>query len=154
MVKYLARYTHRVAISNSRLVTMKDGTVYFRYKDNANDKKMKTTPLAAIEFIRRFLMHVLPSGFMKIRYYGFLANCVRRKNLKVCRQLLGVPSESADEPQNDESAPILPEEQEGKTRCPLCRKGAMVKQGVRSIPRMIAPTPLRRSRSPPVSRVA
>jgi len=82
VVKYLARYTHRVAISNSRLVTMKDGTVYFRYKDNANDKKMKTTPLAAIEFIRRFLMHVLPSGFMKIRYYGFLANCVRERTSK------------------------------------------------------------------------
>ena len=151
VVKYLARYTHRVAISNSRLVAMKDGRVYFRYKDYADDKKMTTTSLPVIEFIRRFLLHVLPSGFMKIRYYGFLANCVRRKNLEVCRQLLGVSSESADEGEKDESAPSLPEEQ-GKTRCPLCGKGVMVKVG--SIPRMIERSSSPRSRSPPVSRVA
>jgi hypothetical protein len=88
VLKYLARYTHRVAISNSRLVALADGRVTFRYKDYADDHRHKTMAVAAHEFIRRFLQHVLPSGFVKIRHYGLLANRYREANLRVCRSLL------------------------------------------------------------------
>jgi hypothetical protein len=88
VLKYLARYTHRVAISNSRLVNMDGDQVTFRYKDYADDNRHKTMALAAHEFIRRFLQHVLPSGFMKIRHYGLLANRYREARLRVCRALL------------------------------------------------------------------
>ncbi|MCH7688744.1 MAG: transposase, partial [Planctomycetes bacterium] len=92
MLKYLARYTHRVAISNRRLVELQDGRVSFRYKDYANDKQSKILSLSSSEFIRRFLMHTLPSGFVRIRYYGFLANRYRNERLEKCRDLLGVTS--------------------------------------------------------------
>jgi hypothetical protein len=88
VLKYLARYTHRVAISNSRLVVLDNDQVTFRYKDYADDRRSKTMVLAAHEFIRRFLQHVLPSGFVKIRHYGLLANRYRAANLRVCRALL------------------------------------------------------------------
>ena len=87
-MKYLARYTHRVAISNSRLVALNEDRVTFRYKDYADDQRHKTMALPAHEFIRRFLQHVLPSGFVKIRHYGLLANRYREANLRVCRVLL------------------------------------------------------------------
>jgi Putative transposase/Transposase zinc-binding domain len=88
VLKYLARYTHRVALSNSRLLALADGRVTFRYKDYADDQRHKTMALEAHEFIRRFLQHVLPSGFVKIRHYGLLANRYREANLRVCRTLL------------------------------------------------------------------
>ena len=74
VLKYLARYTHRVAISNSRLLELRDGRVTFRYKDYADDHRQKTMTLDAEEFLRRFVQHVLPKGFVKIRHYGLLAN--------------------------------------------------------------------------------
>jgi Putative transposase/Transposase zinc-binding domain len=88
VLKYLARYTHRVAISNSRLLALDGARVSFRYKDYAADQRHKTMTLEAHEFIRRFLQHVLPSGFVKIRHYGLLANRYREANLRVCRVLL------------------------------------------------------------------
>jgi hypothetical protein len=88
VLKYLARYTHRVAISNSRLLALDDDRVTFRYKDYAADQRQKTMALSASEFIRRFLQHVLPSGFVKIRHYGLLANRYRAANLVICRALL------------------------------------------------------------------
>jgi hypothetical protein len=88
VLKYLARYTHRVAISNSRLVALDGDRVTFRYKDYAADQRQKTLVLSAPEFIRRFLQHVLPSGFVKIRHYGLLANRYRTANLVICRALL------------------------------------------------------------------
>jgi hypothetical protein len=88
VLKYLARYTHRVAISNSRLVELRDGRVTFRYKDYADDRRQKTMTLAADEFLRRFVQHVLPKGFVKIRHYGLLANAQRQARLTVCRRLL------------------------------------------------------------------
>jgi Putative transposase/Transposase zinc-binding domain len=88
VLKYLARYTHRVALSNSRLVALDDDQVTFRYKDYADARRHKTMVLSAHEFIRRFLQHVLPSGFVKIRHYGLLANRYREANLRVCRVLL------------------------------------------------------------------
>jgi putative transposase len=88
VLKYLARYTHRVALSNTRLVSLDDDQVTFRYKDYADDHRSKHMTLTAAEFIRRFLQHVLPSGFVKIRHYGLLANRYREANLRVCRALL------------------------------------------------------------------
>ena len=85
VLKYLARYTHRVAISNRRLLSMEDGRVTFEYKDYADGNKTKVMTLEATEFIRRFLLHILPSGFVRIRQFGFLANRARGKKLALCR---------------------------------------------------------------------
>lgn len=88
VLKYLARYTHRVAISNHRLVSLEHGQVTFRYKDYADDQRHKTMTLSADEFLRRFLTHVLPRGFVKIRHYGLLANRHRAEKLALCRRRL------------------------------------------------------------------
>src|SRR5262249_34167904 len=88
VIEYLGRYTHRVAISNRRLLTMQDGYVSFAWKDYADGAKDKVMTVSAEEFIRRFLQHALPTGFQRIRYYGFLANCHRARKLTLCRQLL------------------------------------------------------------------
>jgi Putative transposase/Transposase zinc-binding domain len=88
VLKYLARYTHRVAISNSRLLRVAKGTVTFRYKDYADAQRHKTMTLPAQEFLRRFLQHVLPRGFVKVRHYGLVANRDRDQRLHLCRTLL------------------------------------------------------------------
>jgi len=88
VLKYLARYTHRVAISNQRLTALTDGKVTFRYKDYANASQQKLLTLTAAEFLRRFVQHVLPRGFVKIRHYGLLANRHREERLRVARRLL------------------------------------------------------------------
>ena len=88
MLKYLARYTHRVAISNSRLVSLENGQVTFHYKDYADEHKQKTMTLDACEFLRRFVQHVLPRGFVKMRHYGLLANRFREARLQASRRLL------------------------------------------------------------------
>src|SRR5262249_6147421 len=85
---YLARYTHRVAISNSRLLKLEAGRVTFRYKDYADAHQHQTMTLDAVEFLRRYLQHVLPKGFMKIRHYGLLASRHRQQKLRRSRQLL------------------------------------------------------------------
>lgn len=96
VLDYVGRYTHRVAISNARLVAMDDGHVSFRYKDyRAEGQQQKTMRLAAPEFIRRFLLHVLPLGFQRIRYYGFLGNRARHQKVAQCRKLLAVPAPPA-----------------------------------------------------------
>jgi hypothetical protein len=127
VLKYLARYTHRVAISNQRLVSLEEGKVRFSWKDYRNGHKQRTMTLDAVEFLRRFLLHVLPNGFMRIRYYGFLSNRNRREKIALCRRLLGL----ADHP-----TPCVPEtpKHEGdesvntdpSTLCPVCKKGRIV----------------------------
>ncbi len=87
-MKYLSRYTHRVAISNSRIVKLEDGHVTFRYKDYADSRKEKCLTLSAEEFLRRFVQHVLPRGFTKIRHYGLLASRQRKSRLTLSRELL------------------------------------------------------------------
>ena len=82
---YVGRYTHRVAISNNRLLDVTEGKVTFRYLDHRHDARQKTMTLQAEEFIRRFLLHVLPEGFQRIRYYGFLGNQYREQKLAHCR---------------------------------------------------------------------
>jgi Putative transposase/Transposase zinc-binding domain len=89
VLQYLARYTHRVAISNHRLIAYEDGKVSFRYKDYAHGGKKRKMTVSADEFLRRFLLHVLPRGFVRIRHFGFLANRTRSRLVAICRQLLG-----------------------------------------------------------------
>src|ERR1700738_4602215 len=91
VLSYLGRYTHRVAIANSRLIALADGQVSFRWNDYRHHVKSKVMTLTADEFIRRFLLHTLPGGFHRIRHYGFLANGHRAAKLTRCRQLLRVP---------------------------------------------------------------
>jgi Putative transposase/Transposase zinc-binding domain len=88
VLKYLARYTHRVAISNARLLKLEDGRVTFRYQDYAAGNRTKILTLSAEEFLRRFVQHVLPKGFVKMRHYGLLANRHRQERLQTCRRLL------------------------------------------------------------------
>jgi hypothetical protein len=87
VLKYLARYTHRVAISNGRLIELREGQVTFRWRDSADHNTQKVMTMDAVEFIRRFLLHVLPPGFVKIRHFGFLANGSRAEGLKLCKTL-------------------------------------------------------------------
>ena len=89
VLHYLARYTHRVAISNHRLVDVTDDTVSFRWKDYRHGSQVRTLTLDADEFLRRFLLHVLPKRFVRIRYFGFLASRCRTRELAQCRQALG-----------------------------------------------------------------
>jgi hypothetical protein len=91
VVEYLSRYTHKTAIYNNRLVSMDDSSVTFRYRDYKDHNKVKLMSLGAMEFIRRFLLHVLPSGFQKIRYYGFLSNRNRKSMLRKCFLLTHTP---------------------------------------------------------------
>jgi len=91
VLNYLSRYTHRVAIANSRLVALEDGRVSFRWRDYRHGARNRIMTLAADEFIRRFLLHTLPDGFKRIRHYGFLANSCRAGRLALCRQLLDAP---------------------------------------------------------------
>lgn len=88
IVKYLSRYTYRIAISNYRIIMVDKQGVAFHWKDYADNNKKKIMILEGVEFLRRFLMHVLPAGFMRIRHFGYLANCVRLKRGKLIRQLL------------------------------------------------------------------
>ena len=91
VVQYLSRYTHKTAIYNNRLQAMDEESVTFRYRDYKDDSKVKVMKLPAMEFMRRFMMHVLPSGFQRIRYYGFLSNCNRKTKLRTCLRLTHTP---------------------------------------------------------------
>jgi hypothetical protein len=127
VLKYVARYTHRVAISNDRLLGLEDGEVRFRWKDYRDGSRCKTMALAAEEFIRRFLLHVLPAGFQRIRYYGFLANRYRAQKLAQCRQLLQMlPPAQSDEGKKNYCDQY--EELTGVSlkTCPVCHRGRMV----------------------------
>jgi hypothetical protein len=118
VLHYLARYTHRVAISNHRIVDFTDGQVTFRWKDYAHAGKQKLMTVTAEEFLRRFLLHVLPHGFVRIRFFGFLANRRRKLLLPFCRQLLAMsPPNSSDSVRSDSCSSALWE-------CPRCG-GAM-----------------------------
>lgn len=141
VLKYLARYTHRVAISNRRLVSLEDGKVSFQWKDYADGSQTKTMTLDAIEFIRRFLLHVPPAGFVRIRHYGFLANRVRREKLAQCRSLLATCS-PCEEP--GICRPTAAEPQLDSHRCPVCGIGKM------ALISFVAAEP---AASPPVARL-
>ena len=121
VLKYLARYTHRVAISNHRLRALENGRVSFDWKDYADHSRTKTMTLDAVEFIRRFLLHVLPSGLVRIRHFGFLANRVRRQKLIQCRALLA--ASAAPIPIDPDASTTSMEDPH---RCPICRLGKLI----------------------------
>ena len=131
VLHYLARYTHRVAISNHRLLGMENGKVTFRWKDYAHGAKKRKMTLAAEEFIRRFLLHVLPKGFVRIRHYGWMANRCRRQRAALCRALLG---QEAAQPAMIPASASAPSRQ-----CPFCG-------GVLEVIEMIVPRELSRYR--------
>jgi len=126
VLKYLARYTHKVAISNRRLVSVENDVVTFEWKDYAHSNRRRTMTLAAVEFLRRFLQHVLPERFHRIRHYGFLSNHDRRKALQKCRELLGVPATSSDSLEAEPSCSNASQADES-TRCPVCQQGRMIR---------------------------
>lgn len=121
VVKYLSRYTYRIAISNYRIIKVDKDSVYFHWKDYADNNQKKIMKLSGVEFIRRFLMHVLPSGFMRIRHFGFLANCVRKVRIECLRKLLSLAGIRCI---------IAPKEKQFKPEktlclCPSCHQGVM-----------------------------
>jgi hypothetical protein len=128
VLDYLGRYVHRVAISNNRILSMDHDQITFRWKDYRQHHKHKRMTLTATEFIRRFLLHVLPSGFQRIRHFGFLGNRYRQAKLALCRRLLTMP----------QLTPITPTRVDYRDRykqltgtslrtCPVCRHGEMVR---------------------------
>jgi len=137
VLHYLARYTHRVAISNHRLISMEDGKVTFRWKDYAHGGKKRTMTLAAEEFIRRFLLHVLPKGLVRIRHYGWMANRCRSERTTLCRTLLAAPvtATTADPPR--------------ERKCPVC--GGAIEVVEMIVPRELSRRRLSRRRVPDTS---
>ena len=130
VLAYLGRYTHRTAISNHRILAVDQEHVTFSYKDRKDSSQQKTMRLDAGEFIRRFLLHVLPSGLMRIRHFGFLANRAKARQLALCRQALQVPPPEPATPSPDFLAWV-----ESRRRCPTCRTGTLIPM------RTLAPVP-------------
>lgn len=126
VLAYLGRYTHRIAISNDRILSLRDDQVTFIYKDRADGDRRKPMTLPATAFLRRFLLHVLPPGFVRIRHYGFLANSVRRHRIRLCRRLLAAPPEVAPVSRRESWEEILLR-LTGKdvTACPQCKAGRL-----------------------------
>jgi Putative transposase/Transposase zinc-binding domain len=142
VLDYVGRYTHRVAISNNRLVSIDDGKVRFRWKDYRDDNRQKTMTLPAEEFIRRFLIHVLPEGFHRIRYFGFLGNCHRARKLTLCRELLGMaPGEPPVEPPADYRDRFEALTGLSLRACPHCHTGIMVVIDCIARPQVCQPAP-------------
>ena len=129
VLKYLARYAWGVAISNSRLESLTEEGVRFRWKDYRHDNQEKTMTLSGVEFLRRFLQHVLPPGFVRIRYYGFLSTRQRRRALPLCRHLLKLASGAPDEPCPPPVFPEVSDTAEGSLEelriCPACGVGKL-----------------------------
>ena len=140
VLAYLGRYTHRVAIANSRLVSLQDGTVSFRWRDYRHGNAQKHMTLDADEFIRRFLLHGLPDGFHRIRHYGFLANGCRRTRLAIIRPLLALAMPTASD--NESTAPRRQIPVFDPTACPCCGGTLRI---VATLPR----DPACRARAPP-----
>jgi hypothetical protein len=116
VIRYLARYTHRVAISNGRLIDFSDGNVTLRWRDSADANQQKLMTISSTEFVRRFLLHVLPRGFVKIRHFGFLSNRNRKMSLPLCRVLL---------PANEVVTSGDPSTSSCQGKCPICRTGIL-----------------------------
>jgi len=130
VIEYLGRYTHRVAITNNRILQLAEGKVTFSYRDREDNNKIKVMVLDAFEFIRRFLLHVLPDGFMKIRHYGILSNRNRKEKLFVCKELLGASGKANECDVHKESWQQLLLRITGIDLrvCPACGKGKMVRR--------------------------
>jgi hypothetical protein len=122
VLKYLARYTHRVAISNHRLRALENHRVSFQWKDYAHHGQRKIMTLDAVEFTRRFLLHVLPSGLVRIRHFGFLANRFRAPNLQLCRDLLAVRNTPAPAVSRNPADTKV----QDRSSCPICKIGQLI----------------------------
>ena len=129
VLRYLGRYTHRVAISNHRLVAFDAERVSFQWKDYAHGSAQKVMTLAATEFLRRFFLHVLPKGFVRIRHFGFLANRFRTQSLVLCRQLLAVSPPLVTTP----SLVTTPCNQTATWHCPRCGARMQVRQALTAV---------------------
>ena len=125
VLQYLGRYTHRVALSNERLVALQDGVVHLRWKDYADGDRVKVMALGAQEFIRRFLLHVLPDGFVRIRHFGLLANRTRTAKLARCRHLLAQPPQAPRPEPESLHALMLRLSGIDIERCPVCQRGRL-----------------------------
>jgi hypothetical protein len=129
VLHYLARYTHRAAITNRRLLACADGQVTFRWKDYQRGNRQRTMTLDAVEFLRRFLLHVLPRGFQRLRHYGLFANGVRAVKLSRCRQVLGPVPRAPSEGSTALHTPVpraRPQPPSASARCPHCHIGRML----------------------------
>ena len=127
VLQYLGRYTHRIAISNNRILNLQDGHVTFRWRDYSDGNKQKTMTLKVDEFIRRYLLHVLPNRYVRIRHFGLLANRSRKDNITLCREHLGTSTTIKPEKENKETwqEQLLRITGIDVTTCPVCRKGRM-----------------------------
>ena len=132
VLDYLGRYTHRVAISNNRIISIDDGRVTFTYKDRQNDNEIKKMTLNADEFIRRFLLHVLPKGLIKIRYFGFLAHTNKKKDIPLIRKLIDADATLPEKIDESISEMMLRLTGIDISCCPVCKKGKMIR--IRKLP--------------------
>ena len=154
VLNYLGRYTHRVALSNDRILDIENGQVTLSYRDRKDGDQKKTMALDAHEFIRRFLLHVLPDGFMRIRHFGFLANRSKKHALPQCRRLLGLNPALPEIPHQSAHDLMLELTGIDLSRCPRCQKGTMIVVG--ELPPLLNLTPmgfLMTKTQPPVSLV-
>ena len=141
VLDYLGRYTHRVAISNERILALDDGTVRFRWKDYRQQHRWKTMALPAAEFIRRFLLHTLPPRFHRIRHFGLFAGPCRQQQLALCQRLLGMPPAAPDsEPPADYRDRFEALTGRSLRTCPACGRGTM--ETVETVPPGSEPPPL------------
>ena len=139
VLEYLGRYTHRVAISNDRLLSVDDGQVRFRWTDYAHGKRLKTMTLSADEFLRRFLLHILPDRFVRIRHFGFLANRGRHGQARPVSAAPGGAPGATPGPARAGGGPRAPADRRGHHPCPVCRAGrlrivAVFRPGARPVP--------------------
>jgi hypothetical protein len=125
VLEYLGRYTHRVAISNNRILSANDGKVVFTYRDRSRNNTVRTMTLCADEFIRRFLLHVLPHGFMKIRYFGFLAHTNKKQAIPLLRKLIDGNAQLPEKADETIEQMMLRLTGTDITCCPQCGKGKM-----------------------------
>jgi predicted Zn-ribbon and HTH transcriptional regulator len=137
VLEYLGRYTHRVAISNNRIQSIDNGKVAFSYKDRSDGNKIKTMTVKADEFIRRFLLHVLPHRFMKIRYFGFLYNRGRKKNIALILELINAALPCLNKVKETVAQMMLRLTGIDITLCPKCKTGRMIPVAI--IPKRVAP---------------
>jgi hypothetical protein len=129
VLDYLGRYTHRVALSNNRILEVQNSQVTLSYRDRKDGDRKKTMALEAHEFIRRFLLHVLPEGFMRIRHFGFLANRSKKQALAQCRKLLDLAPALPKSPILSIKDLLLKITGIDLTRCPCCQKGTLIVVG-------------------------
>jgi hypothetical protein len=126
VLDYLGRYTHRVALSNERILSVQNGQVTFTYRDRKDKDRLKSMTLDAQEFIHRFLLHVLPDGFMRIRHFGFLANRAKKHALAQCRKLLKLDAALPEIPKKSAHDLLLELTGIDLNRCPSCHQGTLI----------------------------